>query len=206
MNKAIESFRTHIQRVHRLTQIYEMLSQQQADEDFSDILRAQYVLAISILDMFIHELIYAGTVEILRGTRNQTKEYQKISITLNHVRFNQEYDWFESAIRRRLSGETYQNAKQIFEGMKLIYNDTANNVSESKLWEKVAIKLTRNKGDLLRQLNATIDRRNNIVHEADVRPDLTPDTLWETTAIDVIETIKFIEDIAEAIYAILTET
>jgi len=204
MKTAIESFHNNIKRVHDLTEAYTILVNCEPTKDFSDVLRAQYVLAISALDMFIHDIIRAGMVEILQGNRKQTEEYQKFSITMSLINFDERYGWFESEVRRRLGKETYQNPYQIFEGMKLVFDDKPKSMRDSRLWKEVAEKIGKNSREITDTLDAIVQRRNKIVHEADIKPTPTmPGILWEIEAATVTEMIDFIEKIVEAIYNVL---
>jgi len=205
MKTAIESFRNNIKRVHDLTEAYAILIKCEPDRDFSDILRAQYVLAISALDMFIHDVIRTGMIEILHSKRKQTGEYQKFSITMNLVCFDEKYDWFESEVRRRLGKETYQNSYQIFEGMKLVFEDKQKSLQDSRFWKEVSDKIGKDRNEITKRLDAITDRRNKIVHEADIKPTPSmPGALWEIEASTVTDMIDFIEKIVEAIYEVLT--
>lgn len=204
MQTALDLFQDNIKRVRRLTDAYHLLIQHDSETDFSDVLRAQYVLTISALDMFIHNIIKIGMMETLRGQRKQTKEYQNFQITMNLVNFDNTYTWFESEINRRLSKETYQNPYQIFEGIKYIFNDKSKSAKESQFWELIANKLKQKRIDIINRLNEITERRNKIVHEADVKPIPTmPGELWEIDDLSVNDMIDFIESIVMSIYELL---
>jgi len=206
MKTAIELFRNNIKRVHHLTEAYTILVNCEPAKDFSDILRAQYVLAISALDMFIHDVIRIGMIEILQGNRKQTEEYQKFSVTMSLINFDERYGWFESEVRRRLGKETYQNPYQIFEGMKFVRDDKPKSIRESRLWKEIAEKIGKSNREIIDTLDAIVQRRNQIVHEADIKPTPTMPGLWEIEAATVTEMIDFIEKIVEAIYEILASS
>ena len=75
-------------------------------------------------------------------------------------------------------------------------------VSDVKLWEEVAARLSRTAQDVKEQLNLIVERRNKIAHEADMDPTL-PGRQWLIDTTLVNEAIDFIENVAEAVYDIL---
>ena len=200
MQAAIDQFRANITRVRNLGAIYKTLNAQTtAVMDLSDILRSEMVMAISALDHCIHEIVRFGMLEVYRGTRPETSAFLRFQISLESVRQvvsdPTSDDWLDNEIRERHGWRSFQQADHIAEAIRLI--------SDIRLWEQVSNHLGIPAQDVKEQLNLIADRRNKIVHEADMDP--TPyDTRWPIDAALVDDAINFIEQITEAIYDLLT--
>ena len=77
MQSAKVHFEQNIIRVKNLGGIYDSINIQTTPIlDLSDILRAQYVMLVSALDHFIHELVRFGMIEIYNGKRRVTKKFK----------------------------------------------------------------------------------------------------------------------------------
>ena len=200
MQAAIDQFRVNIARVCNLGVIHNTLNvQTTAAIDLSDILRSELVMAISALDHCIHEIVRLGMLEVYRGTRPETSAFLRFQISLESVRQVISHptndDWLENEVRERHSWRSFQQADHIADAIRLI--------SDISLWEQVSNHLGMPAQDVKEQLNLIADRRNKIVHEADMDP--TPyDTRWPIDEILVDDAINFIEQIAKTIYDLLT--
>jgi len=195
MKVAIEQFRKNIQRVKNLELSYAYLATN-TELDMSDILRAEIILLVSALDTFIHDVVRLGMLEILKGERKQTSRYKRFSITMNIISFDEEYSWFERAIREEHGKLTFQRAEKIKEIIEYI-------LEKRNIWELVADRIGKNKNDIIKQLNLIIKRRDQIAHESDIDPSY-PDTMFPIEPDQTKEAILFIEEIVDAIYVILT--
>ena len=200
MQVVIDQFRVNIARVRNLGVIYNALNGQTiAAIDFSDILRSELVMGVSALDYYIHEIVRIGMLEVYRGTRPETSAFLRFQISLERVRQALSTPtsdaWFENEIRERHSWRSFQQADHIADAIRLI--------SDISLWEQVSNHLEMPAQDVKEQLNFIVDRRNKIVHEADMDP--TPyDTRWPIDEVLVDDAINFIEQIAQTIYDLLT--
>ena len=200
MQVAIDQLRANIARVRNLGVIYNTLNAQTtAAIDLSDILRSELVMAVSALDLYIHEIVRLGMLEVYRGTRPETSAFLRFQISLEGVRqavsAPTNDNWLDNEIRERHSWRSFQQANHIAEAIRLI--------SDISLWEQVSNHLRIPAQDVRQQLNLIADRRNKIVHEADMDP--TPyDTRWPIDAALVDDAINFIEQIAETIHDLLT--
>ena len=200
MQVAIDQFRVNIARVRNLGVIHNTLNAQTtAAIDLSDILRSELVMAVSALDHYIHEIVRLGMLEVYRGTRPETSAFLRFQISLERVRqvvsTPTSDDWLDNEIQERHGWRSFQQANHIAEATQLI--------SDISLWEQVSNHLGMPAQDVRQQLNFIADRRNKIVHEADMDP--TPyDTRWPIDEVLVDDAINFIEQIAETIYHLLT--
>ncbi len=199
MQAAIDQLRANIARVRNLGGIYNTLNAQTtAAIDPSDILRSELVMAVSALDHYIHEIVRLGMLEVYRGTRPETSAFLRFQISLESVRqaisAPTSDDWLGNEIRECHSWRSFQQADHIAEAIRLI--------SDIRLWEQVSSYLRMPAQDVRQQLNLIADRRNKIVHEADMNP--TPyDTRWPIDEALVDDAINFIEQIVETIYDLL---
>jgi|WetSurMetagenome_2_1015567.scaffolds.fasta_scaffold171738_2 uncharacterized protein YutE (UPF0331/DUF86 family) len=198
MEQTLRQFEDNISRIEHLVKLYEDNSINNTQEDYSDILRAALVLLVSALDTFIHNIIRLGMVEILQGSRNKTKTYEKMSLPLYWISFDNQYEWFERFIHsflygdNKTSGKTYQDPDKIEEGINLIL--------EIELWSKLQDKLNIDKNKLKSQLREIVRRRNQIAHESDL------DSMGQKRSIekdDILANIQFMKDLVNAIYNLL---
>ena len=200
MQVAIDQFRVNIARVRNLGVSHNILNAQTtAVIDLSDILRSELVMAVSALDHYIHEIVRLGMLEVYRGTRPETSAFLRFRISLERVRQMVKTptsdDWLDNEIRERHGWRSFQQADHIADAIRLI--------SDISLWEQVSTHLEMPAQDIKQELNLIADRRNKIVHEADMDP--TPyDTRWPIDEVLVDDAINLIEQIVETVYDLLT--
>jgi hypothetical protein len=103
--------------------------------------------------------------------------------------------WLESEIRERLGYQSFQQADKIADAIRYI--------SDKKLWDEVAILITRPARDIKQQLNLIVDRRNKIAHEADIDPSFSIGSRWNIDEILVGDAVNFIEILVESIHQVL---
>lgn len=162
--------------------------------DASDLLRAQLVLGVSALDYYIHEITVLGMVSVLEGRRPSTPSFLKYRVAMDSVLSGTSTTsgWFESDIRERHSFLSFQQPDKIADAIRQF--------SDVKLWQQVALQLALPEQDVKARLKLIVDRRNKIAHEADVDPSY-PDMRWPISKSDVDQSLAFISQIGESIYA-----
>ena len=176
--------------------------------DATELLRAEWAMRVSALDLYVHEVVAQNLMKIFQGTRPTCPGYSKLQITadtLMRIRTagpgSVSDAAFELEIRERLSRVTYQAPDDIADGIRLI--------SPIELWNEVAkhygatggtVKTAA--GALKIELSAIASRRNKIVHEGDLQPGL-PRTEWPITRIDVDDVKSAILKVVVAIEALL---
>lgn len=101
----------------------------------------------------------------------------------------------EDEIRERLGYESFQQADKIADAIRYI--------SDKKLWDEVAKKISRPAKDIKQQLNSIVDRRNKIAHEADIDPSFNIGDRWNIDEVLVGDAVDFIEQIVESIHQVL---
>ncbi len=199
MQTAFDQFCGNIQRVRSLGAIYQALNAQTTPAlDLTDILRSEWVMAVSALDHYVHELVKLGMLEAHRGKRDQTDAFLRFPIalsgTLQAINAAGNDDWLEEQIRTSHGHLSFQNPDKIADAIRLI--------SGVSLWNEVAAQLgttAQNVGDRLRLI---VNRRNQIAHEADLNPSY-PGVLWPIDFNMADSAVTFIENLAEAIHAVV---
>lgn len=175
MQRALEQFRSNIKAIKEMDALYELLtSHLKLPNDLSDILRAQLVYAVSALDKLIHELIRIGMLQAFAGKRQRTSAFDNFSIsskTLVEIQKaiqstaslqseTSEY-FFDLEIVVRHKRESFQHPDNISKGLSLIWE-------EKHKWREIAKSFNMSDEDLKERLKRIVDRRNQIVHEADI--------------------------------------
>lgn len=197
MLNPIEQFRENITRVQVLDGVHTALDNTTtAALDLTDLLRAQIVMIVSALDLYIHEITRVGMLEIYNGQRPQTDAFLRFQVTLESamegISNPQVGEWLDSEIRERHGHLSFQDPDNIA--------DAVRRFSSCELWPSVATQLNLDVQDVKNQLRAIVDRRNKIVHEADLDPSY-PGTVtrWPISPANVAITLEFIRDVCEAI-------
>jgi len=103
--------------------------------------------------------------------------------------------WLENEIRERLGYQSFQQADKIADAIRYI--------SDKKLWDEVAIQMSRPAKDIKQQLNSIVDRRNKIAHEADIDPTFNIGNRWNIDEVIVGDAVGFIETLVESIHQVL---
>ncbi|MDQ2096506.1 MAG: HEPN domain-containing protein [Tychonema bourrellyi B0820] len=201
MQSAIDLFRISITRVRDLIAVHNSLKAQASSVlDFSDMLRAALVLAVSALDYYIHEVVRIGMLEIHRGQRLEPPAFSGFQISLGNARAGinagQNIDsWLEDEIRQRHSYKSFQQPNAIADAVRLI--------CDKKLWEEVSMNMGSPAKDIKQQLSRIVDRRNKIAHEADIDPSYPIGDRWPIDELLVNEAVDFLEQVVESIHKIL---
>lgn len=197
MLSPIEQFRENITRVQVLDGVHTALDNTTTTAlDLTDLLRAQIVMIVSALDLYIHEITRIGMLEVYNGQRPQTDAFLRFQVTLESamegIAKPQVGEWLDVEIRERHGHLSFQDPDNIA--------DAVRRFSSCELWPSVATQLNLDVRDIKTQLSAIVKRRNQIVHEADLDPSY-PGTVtrWPISPANVASTLKFIRDVCEAI-------
>ena len=168
---------------------------------FDDILRYQIVSTVSAFDKFIHDIIRIGMVDIFNGVRAETTKYASEPITIEMYKnlvsatVPPKEAIFEQAIFQRHSKNSYQSPDNVANGLSLIWN-------EQHKWEKISAAMGSN-ADLIRtNLKLIVNRRNAIVHEADMNPITGEKT--QISADEASGITDFIENCGKNIYNLVS--
>jgi hypothetical protein len=201
MYNAFLNFKKNLEESKALAVLYSYLSENVGGPvSYHDLLRAQVVYSVSAFDKLMHDMILLGLVDIYKGDRLPTEKYLGEALTMNTVNKMAESTLsllpppefhFKEAMLTKLKLVSYQDPSKIADGLAYIWR-------ESHKWVKVANAINMSDSDVKVQLRLIADRRNAIVHEADINP-----ATLQKNSIDVAmanEVSDFLEKCAEAIY------
>ena len=157
MFNPIEQFRENITRVQDLGGLQTALDNATtAALDLTDLLRAQIVMIVSALDLYIHEITRIGMLEVYNGIRPQTDAFLRFQVTLDSamqgISNPRVSEWLDTEIRERHSHLSFQDPDKIA--------DTVRRFSSCELWPSVAKQLNLDIQDVKTQLSAIVKRRN----------------------------------------------
>lgn len=197
MYNSLQLFKRNIQDARNLSAIHEYVeSQIKSPLSFDDILRSQIVYSVSAFDKLMHDIIRVGIMEIFTGSRQPTPKYlsETISISvyndLNFAEFPPKEYIFEQAIIKKLKIVSYQDPTKVAEGLSYIWD-------EGQKWQKIASKIGMDDKTAKTTLKLIVDRRNSIVHEADIDPSTNQKYLIDKD--DCQQTTDFLDRCGEEI-------
>lgn len=198
MQAAIDQFRANIQRARSMGSIYQALDNQTTQAlDLPDLLRFEWVMAVSALDLYIHELVRLGMVAAYRGNRPQTDAFLRFSITMGRtleaINDPQDDGWLEDQIRASHGHQSFQTPDNIANAVRL--------VSNAPLWNEVSALMGVTPQYTRERINLIVNRRNQIAHTADIDPFGGRLRTIDFNMAD--DAVSFIEEIAEAIYTVV---
>ncbi len=201
MQAAVEQFQRNASRVHELGHLYQVLSSQTTQAlDLSDLLRAELVMIVSSLDQYVHELVRLGMLECFGGQRPQTDAFLRFQVSLNSslqaIATPGNHLWLEGEINTRHSYRSFQKPDDIADAVRLM--------SSVQLWDSVASHMQSTTETIKGRLTIIVDRRNQIVHEADSDPSYGhTGRLWPIDAIQTNEAVRFIEELVEVVHTVV---
>ncbi len=168
--------------------------------DATDLLRAQFVMSVSALDHYVHEITRVGMLEVYDGKRPPTNAFLRFQVSLDAaltgLAGTSGNSWLETEIRARHGYQAFQHPDRIADAVRLF--------TSCELWPSVASRLGLSVQDVKDQLRLIVDRRHKIAHEADLAPSYTGAVVrWPITPADSANAVSFIEDVCEAIHVVV---
>ncbi|WP_125472021.1 hypothetical protein [Achromobacter aegrifaciens] len=172
-----------------------------------ELLRAEWAARVSALDLYVHEKVAQGLLQVFIGAKPSTPAFERFTIpnsVLMRIRSAtepaQQYAAFDFEIRRQLSLVSYQYPDAIADGIRLI--------SSVELWKAIALHhgstpqaAISDAKALKGQLKMIVDRRNKIVHEGDMQPSF-PRAAWAITPEDLTIVESLIRKVVFGIEAV----
>lgn len=163
------SFERHIGDIRRVNHIYDHLVNQVnlPSADLCDLLRIQLVNAVSAFDWLMHEYIHAGIMKQLMGDVPMTSKVKVFSIdadtysqlaTLDAI---EKYKILSVRVSSVLKTMSFQSPEKIKDGLSYIWE-------EPHKWQLLSQECGLSEEDLRYKVKLYVERRNQIVHEADV--------------------------------------
>lgn len=200
MKKAYDAFLKILEDTNNIGVVYIYLENMPTPLDYSDLLRWQWVQAVSALDKLVHDLVRIGLVEIYSGQRQITPKAAKFPITLDtHIMLSKNADLigshslllFNDTVAERHSFLSFQTTEAIGDALSYIWD-----VNDK--WAKISQYIGMDKKDVITILKNIVIRRNQIVHEGDY-PSMQL-SRNEITKKDTDDVIAFVQKIGAAIY------
>ena len=181
MKTPLDEFEQNIQNIEKLSDIYNHLLSKVglSNDDISDILRMQYVNTVSALDRFFHEIVKC---ELLNIFIYKTAPTPKANTFLFKIEFllkilspnyseNEKIGMFESEIQKTMGQYSFQNEKSIKDALSYLWNED----QKFQIIAKRMVNFSKEHGNnqdigkiLGQRLTLISQRRNQIVHEADI--------------------------------------
>ncbi|WP_353164217.1 HEPN domain-containing protein [Empedobacter brevis] len=167
MNNALNIFKKNIESINSLASIYLYFDKNKVEAlDYTEILRAEYVLLVSAFDHFIHEIVKEGMLDIFDGNKSTNKNFDNFSISLKtlHLILSTEQQHEKKAIldgeiKKITAKDSYQSPSSVEKALGLI--DFTN------IWNNISPEMSISPKDIKDQLALIVNRRNKIAHEAD---------------------------------------
>jgi hypothetical protein len=197
----INNFRLNIKSVRQLDKIYLLIKDKLPllEEDLSEILRAEIVLAVSALDCYIHDLVRVEIVQTYDGRKPVTKQIDEFSIPLlfaksidNSISLADKLSFLDNAIRHVNSSDSFQSPRSIEKALGII--------NLRKIWSSISPEIGISADDIQKRLSLIIYRRNKIAHESDL--DYLTGVKNPINHPDTVSVVNFIEQYCEAIDSI----
>ncbi|QNL45136.1 hypothetical protein H8790_03655 [Oscillibacter hominis] len=178
--------------------LYEYLSNSRIPLDSSDLLRWQWVLAVSALDKYIHDIVAAGMVEQYLNRRPTTPKFDAFQLSMNvisniSVAPVPEIE-FRNEVIRKNSYLAFQEPDKIADALSFIWN-------ESQKWLVISRNMATpiDQATLKTKLKNIVMRRNQIVHEGDCLSTNIPLVQQPISLSDTEDVIHFITELVDAI-------
>lgn len=216
MNTAFIEFTKSINCVKQIRAIYDHLDNDLhlPHTEISDLLRSQLVNSVSALDRFLHEIVRIGILQAFANTRPSTSKFKTFSLTsktilkiieLQNITPQNEDDypayWINKEVVEYLKTYSFQHPDKIKDALSYIW------IEEHK-WQTLASRMVlpgatlNDKQKFLQQkIILIVERRNRIVHEADIDPFTGERGHISTNDVDSI--IGIVESFADAVYHIV---
>ena len=179
-------------------ELYEYIDNNKIPLDSSDLLRWQWVLAVSALDKYIHDIVRFGMVEEYSKRKPHTPKFDTFQLSMDVLSSIEmasipEME-FANEVLRRHSHLSFQDPSKITEALSYIWN-------EPHKWDKISSNMQNSisSNDLTTKLKNIVARRNQIVHEGDCLMTILPLQQQPISLLDTNDVIEFICDLVNAI-------
>ena len=178
--------------------LYEYLSNNKIPLDSSDLLRWQWVLAVSALDKYIHDIVAAGMVEQYLKIRPTTPKFDSFQLNMKIISDISNAPIpeleFRNEVIRKNSYSAFQEPDKIADALSYIWN-------EPNKWVVISRNMSPSidPSTLKTKLKNIVVRRNQIVHEGDCLATNIPLIQQTISLSDTEDVIRFITELVNAI-------
>lgn len=206
----IDHFQAVAARCDQIAGLYAFLSSNttsalQPDE----LLRAEWVLRISALDLYVHELVAQRMLAIFDGSLTAPQGFLRFQLpneallrVKNATSQVEASLAFDLHVRTQLSRVTYQFPEDIAAGIRLC--------SDVELWNEIALhqgstpqSQTNDAKALKQSLSLLVRRRNAIAHEGDLQQGPVR-TVYPILQADLQLVRSFVKNLVSSINAVVT--
>jgi len=216
MINAYNNFIERIKDIRNLENIYDQNIAQYSllAETLSDILRFQLVYAVSAFDRFIHDIVRIGIVDSIKNQTQLTEKAKSFQIMLTDVLLISEtqspmsiqdnlIQLIDKKIQERHSELAFQQPPKISEALSHIWHEEHKwqRITENMTIELQGNTINKKEKYLKQTITLIINRRNQIVHEADI--DLVTNQKRSIEKANINESVLIIEDLGNSIYKCL---
>lgn len=198
MTKALEAFKNHIRESSEAVEIYEFLKGHGYSANFG--LRYVWVASISALDRYVSELIiekatehFANGIAFSNKLLNETVPVAGL-ISIFGASPAEATVRFRALIADSVRYRTFQKAKDVADGLSLIWN-------EQHKWDAIGLLLEIPSKSARAKLNSIAIRRDLIVHNADY--DEVSGLLTRCMADDAAAATNYVSQVVNAIDALI---
>ena len=199
MNNARNNFFVLIEQTKTSAVLFQYIQERRIPIDASDLLRWEWVLAVSAFDKYIHDIIRVGMLEEFLGRRPETDKYRNFRINISSFSLMMNSSApeleFEKEIIQQLKTNSYQAPEKVADGLSYIW-------SENHKWRVISSNMRNSisENDLRIKLNNIVLRRNQIAHEGDCIPSVFPYQQEVISEIDTQDVVSFISELVDAIH------
>ena len=187
--------------------------EQFAHDYVSELLRGAVVASVSALDRYLHDLIVKHSWKLLnRREEDIPKGLKSLNIStldakkaLEHLRKNSASrpgHLIKQAVQERLHREyTFQNPDSVLAAAKML--------GVEDFWSKVSAKMPGKpaNGEVIKMLRKIAQRRNQIVHEADlIRTRRADAALRDISHSDAVAWVEWMEGFGSAIQEVVDQS
>lgn len=199
MRVALSAFKALIDQTEISKGLFHYIDTQKVPIDASDLLRWEWVLAVSALDKYIHDVVRIGMVEEFTGARTKTSKYYNFRIDMGKLANMNTTPSpaveFENEVIRQHSFLAFQHPDKLADALSFIW-------TEQNKWDAISRKMSTpiSANDLRTKLNNIVIRRDQIVHEGDCFTIALPLQQQQINEADVDDVLSFIKELVQAIH------
>ena len=223
MINAIKSFNACIADINHMRAFYTYLNTHCSipKDDLTDLLRAELVNIVSAMDRFIHEMVRIGIINSFTGSSTPTDKCKSMPLRFDtmqevvncisrgtpptSIEETAEY-WINKAVVTLLKTMSFQKIDKIKDALSYIWDEQhkiqalINKMRYS--YPSTVITINNKQKYIENKIDLIVNRRNQIVHEADYDISTHSKRTIEEGWLD--DTISFIKEFVYSLYENIT--